>query len=81
MGRKLTATITSVISLLLVACGGVEVTIRGEEFGDLGKTYKTDGSGTAYIPVEGGEYTICVEGEQGCSVVSVPEGSVIPVKP
>ena len=74
--------ITTVLSTLsLAACGGVKVAVSGEEYGDEGKVFTTSKSGVAYIPVKGGEYTICVETESTCRNVTVPESSVIPVKP
>ena len=66
--------------LSLAACGGVKVTVSGEEFGDEGKVFTTNESGVAYIPVSGGEYTVCIETEPTCKVISVPQASVIPIQ-
>lgn len=79
-GRTIVTVAMILPMLLLAACGGYEVTVRGEEYGGLGETFTSGDSGVVYIPVSGGEYSICIEMEP-CKYVYVPEGTVIPVQP
>lgn len=42
------------------------VIIKGEEFGPNGRNFTSNAAGTVFIPVLGGWYTLCFEGEPTC---------------